>query len=38
MSKQTKSRPFSDLDAQGLNLQAVFNLADLPADVQAALP
>ena len=30
--------PFADLNAQGLNLQAVFNLADLPADVQAALP
>lgn len=29
--------PFDDLNAQGLNLQAVFNVADLPADVQAAL-
>lgn len=30
--------PFADLNAQGLNLQAVFNVADLPADVRAALP
>ncbi len=29
---------FAELDAQGLNLHAVFNLADLPADILAALP
>ena len=29
---------FSDLDAQGLNLQAVFNVAELPADVRQRLP
>ena len=29
---------FADLDTQGLNLQAVFNLAELPADILAALP
>ena len=30
--------PFAELDAQGLNLQAVFNVADLPSDVRSALP
>lgn len=30
--------PFAHLNAQGLNLQAVFNVQDLPADVRAALP
>ena len=30
--------PFANLDAQGLNLHAVFNLADLPADILSALP
>jgi epoxyqueuosine reductase len=29
---------FSELNAQGLNLQAVFNVAELPHDVVAALP
>ena len=29
---------FADLDAQGLNLQAVFQLADLPPDLRQALP
>lgn len=30
--------PFAQLNAQGLNLQAVFNVRDLPDDVQTALP
>lgn len=30
--------PFADLDAQGLNLQAVFNWEQLPADILATLP
>lgn len=30
--------PFADLDAHGLNLQAVFNVQELPAEVCAALP
>lgn len=30
--------PFAALNAQGLNLQAIFNLEDLPPDVLAALP
>ena len=29
---------FADLDAQGLNLQAVFNLADLPLELRQQLP
>ena len=32
------SSPFASLDAQGLNLQAVFNVRDLPQDVLATLP
>ena len=30
--------PFADLDAHGLNLQADFDVQDLPADVRATLP